>query len=459
MKKVIKISLAAALLGSVAMQAAEVDINGTKAGTIDMMFKAMTVVSDNKNNFAPSNGSGYLVKLKYETPDVLTEGLKIGVGMYVNGDAGLTNWDKGDAAGGYDKGAYGMVTDASGNEKTLMGEFYVSYKDKYFDTKLGRQTLETPLTQINVSLMPNFYEAYMVGTNAIEGLRLSAGHITKMSFGSRAAADAGVIGENTGTAGVGFANDRFVSFGGVIEQADFIDMGTIAGLNDETDGRSMIGATYTGVKDLTVDLWMYRSHNIADDFYGELKYSFPIAGDIKLGLSGQYLAQKDIGDALAGERDFNLLGAQIDIGNKKWGAFAAYNQSGDAEGTSGQYFNAWGADPAYTSSFFSRNAYRKDVSAYKLGAHYVIIKGLRVTADYANYGQSQTTLAGIMTTTANTALVDATETDFSVVYKPTKDWMFRVINAIRTSEFDGRVPLKTPERTMNHIRAIASYSF
>lgn len=455
MKKAIKLSLAAALAGGAMLQAASVDINGYRGGTLDVMFKGMTVIDDEKNKFAPSNGSGYLVKVKYESPDTLLDGLKYGVGVYVNGDAGLTNWNDNNAAGGYDKGAYGMVVDKYGDSKGLLGELYLSYKHEYFDAKLGRQTLDTPLTKIATSLMPNFYEAYMLGTNAIDGLRLTAGHITKMSFGSRAAADAGLIGENTGTAGVGFANTKFDQFtGGTIEQANFYNMGIAAGLNKSTSGRSVIGATYTGVKDLKADLWAYHSDDIANDIYAELGYKIPVSEGMAVNLNAQYLMQKDTGDKLAGERDFNMYGAKVAFGTKKWGAFVAFNSSGNKDnGTEGQYFNAWGADPAYTSSIFSRNAYREDVDAYKVGAHYVIMKGLKLMVNYANYGKSNTRVGGFA------AVDDAYEVDTVVVYKPSKEWMFRVFNARRVSEANGTSAGGVLERRQNHYRAIASYSF
>src|SRR5690606_36381700 len=114
-----KLSLAAALASSAMMQAADIDIDGYRGGTLDIMFKGMTIISDEKNGFAPSNGSGYLVKLKYESPEILFDDLKLGVGMYVNGDGGLTDWDKNNAADGRDKGAYGMVVDADGESKAL----------------------------------------------------------------------------------------------------------------------------------------------------------------------------------------------------------------------------------------------------------------------------------------------------------------------------------------------------
>lgn len=458
MRRVVRLSLAAALVGSVMVQAAEIDIDGKKAGNLDLMLKAMTIIDDERNGFAPSNGSGYLVKLRYETPDILLDGLKAGAGVYVNGDAGLTKWDENNEADGWNKGAYGVVVDKDGNSKALIGEAFVSYKHEYFDAKFGRQELNTPLTKIQVSLMPNFYEAYMLGTDVVDGLRLTLGQITNMSFGSRAAPDAGLIGENTGTAGVAV---KLLTVGGTIEQARFYNMGTIAGVKS-TNGRTVIGATYTGVKNLKADFWIYHSDDIADDIYAELGYKIPLSQEMEVNLNAQYLMQKDTGDALAGDRDFNMFGAKIAFESKKWGVFAAFNSSGNKNnGTEGQYFNAWGADPAYTSTIFSRNAYREDVDAYKVGAHYVIIKGLKLMVNYANYGKSNSTLGQVTATTknANSALEDAYELDTVLVYKPNKEWLFQIFNARRVSEFDGRALAITPQRKQNHYRAVVSYTF
>lgn len=90
MRNIIKLSVATVLIGSTILQAESADIDGFNAGDLTLQFKAMTVIDDKKNGFAPSNGSGYLVKLKYETGEILSDGLKLGVGMYANGDAGLT---------------------------------------------------------------------------------------------------------------------------------------------------------------------------------------------------------------------------------------------------------------------------------------------------------------------------------------------------------------------------------
>ncbi|MFT7005182.1 MAG: hypothetical protein ACJAWW_002555, partial [Sulfurimonas sp.] len=184
--------------------------------------------------------------------------------------------------------------------------------------------------------------------------------------------------------------------------------------------------------------------------YAEVEYKYPVMKGTKLTVSAQYLTQTAVGDELVsdtfGDVDYNMMGAKVKVGNKKWSAYVAYNKSGD---TDTGFFNAWGADPAYTSSMFTRNAYRQDVSAYKIGGHYAIMKGLKLIASYANYGQSKTKGLGVFATE------DAYEADIILAYKPTKAWTLKVFNAIRNSEYG----TFATETDMNHFRAVASYKF
>ncbi|MEA3374347.1 MAG: hypothetical protein U9Q62_11745 [Campylobacterota bacterium] len=114
-------------------------------------------------------------------------------------------------------------------------------------------------------------------------------------------------------------------------------------------------------------------------------------------------------------------------------------------------YNIFGSDPAYTSSLFSRNQYRQDVKAYKVGGTYTIIKGLKVLGSYANYGKSKTVNSSGWTPTT-----DAYEVDVCLKYKPDNAWDLRLCNAIRSSEYDS---YGDAERKMNHIRVIAAYTF
>ena len=75
------------------------------------------------------------------------------------------------------------------------------------------------------------------------------------------------------------------------------------------------------------------------------------------------------------------------------------------------------------------------------------MKGLKLKAGYANYGQSKTK--------EDQVNEDATELDLMVIYKPTKAWTFKIFNAIRTSEYNK----DTAEKEMNHVRLVAWYDF
>ena len=414
-------------------------------GEVSGQIKAMHIITDKDNNWTPNSGSGYLGTLKYVTPEIL-DGLKAGAAFYINGDTGLTDWGEYPVNSATDgtKPAQGMFTAVGGEENSHLGQLYLEYnRGKKVHAKLGRMILNTPLTKIQWSLMPNFYEAGVVSTQALTGFKFTLAHITKMSYGSRSATDWILIGEKTGTAG----NARAVvgQGAGTLEQAKFIDIGTALNPNLNTDGITVINATYKGVENLTASIWDYYAHDIANMIYADVDYKMPVIKGTKLALSAQYLSQTDTGDSLGGDLDYTMYGAKAKIGNKKWSAYLAYNQSTD----DGKFLNAWGADPAYTSSLFSRNAYRQDVGAYTIGAHYTIIKGLKLKASYANYGQSKTTSSVGVTSE------DATELDIMLVYKPTKAWTFKIFNAVRTSEYNSA----SKEYEMNHVRLVAWYDF
>mgnify|MGYP000424353380 CR=1 FL=1 len=443
---------AVALAGTMVLQAADApkveETSLLSGGVVSGQLKAMHIISDKDNAWAPNNGSGYLGTLKYVTPEVL-DGLKFGAAFYINGDTGLTDWNSGKV------NALGMFTSTQGQEKSELGQAYVEYKNEMLHFKGGRQILSTPLTKIMWSLMPNFYDAYMLGTEKVTSFSFNLGHITRMSYGSRAATDWGLIGEKTKTAGAARPMETQSATG--IVQAEFHSLAEGAGVTENTAGMTVVGATYKGVKGLKVSLWDYYAWDIANMIYADIDYKFPVVKGTNLALSAQYLQQSEVGDKLAGKLNYNLMGAKAKIGNKKWSVYAAYNKSNDNDNDGNTFIksgflNAWGADPAYTSSLFSRNAYRQDVSAYKVGGHYTIMKGLKIIASYANYGKSKT--LGYASSNL-TAQEDATEADIILAYKPTKAWMLKVFNAIRTSEYT----TDAAEKKMNHFRAVESYDF
>ncbi|MDQ7062117.1 MAG: OprD family outer membrane porin [Sulfurimonas sp.] len=450
MKKIV-LSLAV-LTATVALQAEDTAL--LAGGEVSGQVKVMHILSDKTNGWAPETGSGYLGTLKYVTPNLFTEGLKAGAAFYINGDTGLTDWDNtatNKPAQGMFSGSDTIGTGSGGDTATLLGQAYVEYKSSMFDATVGRQILNTPLTKIKWSLMPNFYEAAVGTIKPVKGLSLTALHISAMSYGSRSATDFMLIGENTGTAGV---IGKTVQQGGTREQAKFINLGTGAGVA-ETNGMTAFNVTYKMGKNLKLSVWDYIADDISNTIYADVVYKIPVMKGTKLALSAQYLTQSEEGAQLAGTMDFSMYGAKAKVGNKKWSAYLAYNSSDDSTATRSGFHNAFGADPAYTSSLFSRNAYREDVSAYKIGGHYTIMKGLKIIASHADYGESKTLASGAGLA-AQAATNDATETDIIIAYKPTKAWMLKIFNAIRKSEYSDATALG---REMNHFRVVASYTF
>lgn len=423
--------------------AADLQKDGKDMGKVELSIKAMSILDAEDNGYDPNDGTSYLLKLKYETAS--WNKLKLGVGMYTNGDLfDITDFDT-------ERVARGMFVTDDGSEKSQLGELYLDYKPGQYHLYGGRMAYRTPLTTIKYSTLPNFYTVYGASTTVLSKTKLGIAQITDMSFGARSMTDFALIGEGTKSAGAAIKTS-------LIGQAEFHDIST-ATLGDgaqNTDGITVLNAEYDITKNIKLGLWDYYVDDIANNIYFQADATIPLTGK-KIKLSGQYLTQSDTGDKLAGERDFNLAGLKASIGNKKWGAFVAYNtSSGDTA-----MLNAWGGDPAYTSTIFSRNAYREDVDAYMIGGRYKIINNLTLKVAYADYGQSSTSApanvvkAGPAGTTV-TPVTDADELDIVLIWKVQKNLMLKLFHANRTSEYDGS---NGADLTQAHTRLIGVYTF
>jgi hypothetical protein len=401
-------------------------------------LKAMHVFYDKTNAFASEEGSGYLFTLNYKSPEIIPN-LTTGGSFYINGDTGLTDWDNDK------KDAQGMFTDIRGNTTYHLGQLYFNYKNGDFNAKVGRQTLPTPLTKIQASLMPNFYEAANLSYKASPNVTLSLIHINKISYGSRSAADASLIGEKTWTAGT---SQLVVGQGtGILERAKFLNIGVGAGVAP-TNGITLFGLSYKN-DSLSASAYNYHAHDIATIFYAQSDYTLKTSEQTKLTLSAQYMQERETGRELAGKLDYSMYGLKAKFGTKEHYLYGAFNASDDT----GKFLNPWGMDPAYTTSIYSRNVYRQDVNAYKVGTDMTLYKGLVLELSYAAYSQSKTLGWG-----TQAPLNDALERDIALVYNPSKTWKFRLFNAWRISEYNiGTTPANT--REMNHVRFILWYNF
>jgi hypothetical protein len=418
-----------------------VDI-GKGNGKLNGSIKAMSILDAKDNAYDPNNGSSYLFKLKYESP--IKNNLKLGVGLYNSGDLfSLTDFDT-------ERVARGMFVTDDGSNKTQFGEIYLDYKTKKVHAFGGRMKYNTPLTKNSSSTMPNFHTVFGASVVINPKTKVGVAQVTEMSFGSRSMTDFGLIGEGTKSAGAATKTSA-------LGQAEFHDIGkaTFGKNGKDTKGITVVNVEFKPSKTLKFNIWDYYADDIANNIYLQADKTIPLKGQ-KLKFSGQYLTQSAVGATLGGDIDFNMLGVKASLGNKQWGVFAAANKSsGDTA-----MLNAWGGDPGFTSSIFSRNEYRENVTAFKVGGRYKITPKLTLSGGYADYGQSDTSAPAKVLKVAATGRVvsqtDAIELDIALTWKPQKNVMLKLFHANRTSEYDGA---NGKDLTQAHTRLIGVYKF
>lgn len=457
--------LAAGLASATNICAYDLDIAGKDYGKLIGVAKVMSILSAKDNGWDPSTGNSYSVMGKYVSPAF--GGFRVTGAAYLNGDLFNSTDFEPDADARTGRGLF--VAD-EGQHKGQLTEINATFQGERIYAFAGRAPLDTPLTKNSYNHVPNSYTALRVGAKPLAGLDVSLGQITQMSFGSRAMTDWGFIGEGTGSGGASQQPNRTG-----LGQVKFLPTSEIAlgPTARRTNGITAASVGYSGLPyDIQLRLWDYYVHDISNNLYFEATAKIPIQS-FKLDLGFQWLHQDDVGDgpkgitgpvALrenfgSGELDFDMLGLKAGLIGKKWSFYGVYNQSsGDTA-----FLNSYGGDPAYTSTIFSRNAFRQDVDAWALRFKYTFIKGLVFTAQYADYGKSETLGVIPRFTQAAVPTSDATELDLVLTWKPkqVKGLAVKTFYVNRTSEYNDfvRPDGEKADATMSHWRLILAYKF
>ncbi len=424
-------------------------------------------------------------KLKYQTGALY--GLRFGAAMYTTHDTGLTKWDY-KTRDGYSQVAQGLHGDDMGDYTTL-GEAYVSYRISNTDLTYGRQEFQTPMTQNAVTIIPNLFEGTVAKIKELPDFTVTAAHILKMQYGTRAATDAALIGDGvygiTAGAGYGFVSPVVNGTTGDIipgsgkESFQKMSLATFGSVADmDTSGVTAIGIDYKK-GNLEARVWDYYAHKMYNTIYGDVEYKMNL-GDVKMSLGAQLLKQDDISDftdstgateltklrtvsfpttgplyktkiSEDGQIDATVWGIQAKASIGPVAFNAAYTDS-----TDGHVINAWGGDPLYTSTIFTRNNYRADTSAYKVGAEYDFgslgMKGLKFSINHAEYDSDVQTWTNA-TTKADIREEKSSETDYMLYYAvpSVKGLWFRLFHVQRDNA--------TREYEQAHTRLIANLSF
>jgi len=311
--------------------------------------------------------------------------------------------------------AAGRFFTSNYSPKAVLGEANVHYKDKTHHAIVGRYKVNTPITNAIFTYMPHMYQAFQYTNSALDSTKVTLLQIEKMAYGNRSPVEFGLIGEVTRTGGV--------AQNGLNTRGDFIDIEeqTLGVSNTKTNGVTGLGIENTSIPDTKLRLWDFYGHDIMNMLYVDATYK---PKDASYSLAGQYLRIDSVGDELAvkpGYMDSTsayVVGLKATLKYNKAFFYLAYNHSGDS-----RLFNPWGGDPAYTSSFFSKNAYRANVDAYKLGFNYQLLDNLKLITSHAQYTKSTTpgTFAPIKPVEALSAPEhDPFESAFLFSYNPFK---------------------------------------
>lgn len=424
-----------------------------KNDSISGHIKIIHVLHGKDNGFDSETGSTVGLNLKYKTKSFY--GLHANIGFNYVGDTSLTDFSK-DRSGKYNKKiASGLFLTSDFSSKAVLDEANIVYRlNDSIIFKVGRRNppeslpsyISNPIAMFKVSQVANSYEAFSMKTRPFKDTVASVSQITKMMMGSRATTDYGLIGEYTNTAGVAVNPSKL--------KGEFIDIEKLAFTNGidsngnavNTPGITIFSLINKSFPKTTIQLWNYYAYDIANFLSVQVDKTITL-NSIDTTFKFQYIKENDIGDSLQGSLNATMYGVMAIVKLNPLVLSAAFNNS------NGEFFNPWGFDPGFTSSMFSRNEYRDDVSAYKIGSQYTFTKNIRLSLSYANYGQSNSYGGNVDRTLYPTR--DATEIDTVLSYKPTKTLVVKLLNVLRTSEYES----STSDRKQNQWRVIAQYKF
>jgi hypothetical protein len=296
---------------------------------------------------------------------------------------------------------------------SFIGEAFVQYQRGNTTFKGGRQKIDTPLAGTDdARMVPNLFEGYLLINKDVPNTTLIAGHITKFAQGTF-----GRVYANTGpsllavTSGYSYVNS-------LDHTGEFVNMGTYA-VGQETDGVSVVSATYTGIENLKAQLWDYYAHDILNAMYGEANYSWKclLTDAVKPSFAAQFIKEDDIGDAFAGKVSSLYWGAKFGVKVSDLSAYVAYSQQSEAAATSGSLekstITPWGGMPAYTQGMVTRHMFISGTKASKVAATYDFKNlgaNVNATGYYASFDMDANSGYGLART--------ATEAGFDVIYYP-----------------------------------------
>jgi imipenem/basic amino acid-specific outer membrane pore len=304
------------------------------------------------------------------------------------------------------------------NDKSyaILGQAYINVSLDKTNLKVGRQQIDTPfIDSDDIRMIPNLFEAYMLSNNDIEDLILTAAHVSKWS--------------------------------GV----DAVTPEKFQKLVESGNGATMLGATYSGIKESELSAWYYDINDFTKIAYLTASTKLGLSDGATLNLAAQY----------ANFSEYSVNGAATNIDGNVWGASAelafesigttfstAYNKSSNKAGKS--VSNGFGGGPFSTSMEENTIDSLEGAKAYVAG----------ISFDFSTVGVDGLSLAyakGKFRDSLTTSHVEIDESDYTLEYSYNDNLSAVLLYTDAKTKTDGIV--NSDDTTFKRIQAYANYKF
>ncbi len=446
-----KVSLSLALLLSIPAFSADSLMEAFSQGKLDGQIRTFYISRNYEGSINYSRDALSLGgSIGYETASLY--GLSLGAKFYTTNGVGGNN---GLFENRIDPTLFGDDT----KSYSQLGEAYI--KAVYGKTafKAGRQKLDTPLAGADdARMVPNLFEAYVLSNSDIKDTTLIAGHVNKISAGSFSnayAQDGFSRDANKAITGISANGALALASGYGLNNVSnkFMDMAdyAIGGLDNGTNGVSVVAVVNKSLTGTTIQLWDYYAYDILNAIYADVTFTNKV-GNFGYNVALQYINESDIGDKLAGEIDSTYYGAKIGGTLSGVSLSFAYSNTGSSDGATlnGGVISPWGGMPAYTQGMVTRHQFFADTDAYKVSLGYNLksagLADVDMTLAHCEYESKKSIYNG------NKDL-ESSETLFDIIYKPAN---IKGLNL----RLRGNYPSDFKDNlSWNEYRFIANYNF
>jgi len=326
---------------------------------------------------------GYYLHRHFDTPQT-QETLALGgwvdleSGEWHGLSFGLTPYTSQRGAGADDRDGGGLLRTGQ-KGYTVLGQAYARWRGRDSEITLHRQILDTPmLNSFDVKMTPITFEAYTLENRSFTNLALTLSQVEKIKPWSA---------------------------------TSFHSLSEAAGFAGTDDGMTLGGAVWT-TEPLTVQVWEYYAHNLANSVYAQADARWPRTESITWLLSAQGLHQQDVGAAYAGEFQTGMGGL---LGSVIWNGFTL-TMGGTITDHGADIYNPWASYPGYTS-LMEEDCNVAGEKAWMVGVAYDFATvGLNGLSAFMNHSESWTDESRGLSDP------EQVEVDFTVDFKPRGWW-------------------------------------